>query len=568
MKSALLRSERRFLRERVVSQVVDTLTGAESVTIYCGAGVSINRTGLTWSGLIKRLASYFYAEHERNRLAPPRHEEVEHLLDALGPQATATIMHGMHVDIAGRDWLDLQRKIGARLAQDLYSGNSWEEGRLARNIIDLAQALALRGKRVSILTTNYDTFLEERWGDDQRILSERAPKLVIYTLDVAGNYPLLEVQEKERLPGGRDDVSVELTYLHGRVSPSASLSNSALVISEYDYAKYRSSIEDYLKNRFETDHALLIVGSSLSDTPLVDTLIRTAPLARNRPLKVETEGGIEDVMIAKEVWSRICLMPAESFSFSNQYDIDHQRYIRYLQARAQTLGVSLYIADFKFQIAQLVEEATLSLFAQDEGVDYRPIRYGCRLTSWWDQWSSSEFAQAPGKLQEELSGLLNIALEFVDEQGERHESGEQFKLELWVREGPASRRELVLWATSQAALIDRSFLNSQEIERSSKISSVMALTEGRVIHKDISEIRGENPGGIVRRWNSYLSVPIYIRSELNSRLPVGVLTIASSAPAKKSILPPRNERRTNLLLHLLIKTAREWLKTPDEPQKD
>ncbi|RRD50186.1 hypothetical protein EII35_05440 [Arachnia propionica] len=542
IETTLLRSEKRFLRGHNVRRVLETLTKADSLTIYCGAGVSINRTGLTWPKLIKRLADYFYAQHERGRLTPPDPEEVEVLLNALGPEGTATIMHGLHVDTAGKGWPDFQQKIGARLAQDLYSGNSWEEGRLARSITNLARGLAHQGKKVSIITTNYDYFLEERWILDRESLPDTTPNLKVYVLNKDGTYQLLKNRPGEETAPGSAGVSVDLTYLHGRVSPSDSLGNSALVISEHDYAKYRSSIESRLQERFNDDESLLIVGSSLSDGPLVHSLIRTA-----------TE---------KASSQRVCVMPIESYQFSNNYDIEHQRYINHLEARARSLGLSLQLADFKCQVAQLVEEVTLSLVAQARGTKYKPIRYGNRLVNWWEEWSKSSLAQDHQKLQRKLSELLEATLDLVDKQGERHDSGEHFKLELWVRRNPVLNRELVLWATSQAVLTDREFLNSQEIERSSKISSVVALTEGRAIHKDTSEIRGETPGGIVRRWNSYFSVPVYIRSAYNSRLPVGVLTIASSAPANKSILPPRDEKKADLMLHAMIGTARDWLKTP------
>lgn len=535
--SSILRSERRFLRSAVVEKVVQRLSLSDSLTIYCGAGVSINRTGLSWSGLIKRLAAYLFDEHARNNLGPPLPEEVETLLEAVGPTAMATVMHGMHVSTAGHEWRDLQQKVGARLAQDLYSGNSWEEGRLARNVVDLAQAMALRGKSVSIITTNYDLFLEERWEHDRQLTSDRVPGLTVRNLDIDGRYVLIKPENNNHRKDNGN--AVELTYLHGRVSPSASLGDSPLVISEYDYAKYRSAIENELQDKLAGDNALLIVGSSLSDAPLVHSLIRTAG--------------------NKDEQRRICLMPIESFSFSNDYSADHKRYKNSLLARAKSLGVTLHLADFKFQVAQLVEEVALGLVAQSEGRDYREIRYGIRLTRWWDEWSKSDLAQNHEKLNRELSNLLEEILKIADEPGEHCETGERFKLELWVRHSPSKQRELALWATSQAVLNDRSFLNKQEIERSSKICSVLAFTEGRMVHKDIADIRGEKTGGLVRRWNSYLSAPVYITTELDSCVPVAVITVASSFPACKSVLPPKNAQQADLLVHVLIDRARRWL---------
>ena len=80
-----------------------------------------------------------------------------------------------------------------------------------------------------------------------------------------------------------------------------------------------------------------------------------------------------------------------------------------------------------------------------------------------------------------------------------------------------------------------------------------------MVHKDIADIRGEKTGGLVRRWNSYLSAPVYITTELDSCVPVAVITVASNFPACKSVLPPKNAQQADLLVHVLIDRARRWL---------
>ena len=257
-------------------------------------------------------------------------------------------------------------------------------------------------------------------------------------------------------------------------------------------------------------------------------------------------------------------MPIESFQASMKVDHQGDRMISLIQSRGKALGINLRISDFKFQIAQCVEEILLGLQARNAGVDYEDIRYGVRLVNWWNAWKNSRYAVEAALLQEELANLLSDVrglanLHHRNRDSSLYSPDEHLKIELWVRKDPEKYRSLALWASSNIIRLDRKYPNSQKLERESRVASVVAFTEGRVLHQDVRQVSGDNIGGLIRRWNSYLSIPIHVGTNLQSRLPVAVVTIASSRHSSNSMLPGAGDDLMSKVIELVTGNACSWL---------
>lgn len=539
------RSEQRFLRNALVCDLVRDLSQASRLTIYCGAGVTINRTNLSWAGMIRgsvsELAAYI---KKQNATPPPNNDELSALLEDLGTEAVASVLYGLALNEKEKNWTELQKQLSIALSKQLYGGVKWKDGYLARNVIRLARLMATYGKPVSILTTNYDILLEELWKDDFDNSGNEggdSQGLDIFVPDQRGKY-VHEGNPRKRKAATQGRVS--LTYLHGRIphGTAGGYTDSAIVLSELDYAKYRKSIEKKLLESMKKDAAVLILGSSLRDLPLINSLI-----------KMKNQGG-----------PKFCLMPIESFQASMKVDHQGDRMISLIQSRGKALGINLRISDFKFQIAQCVEEILLGLQARNAGVDYEDIRYGVRLVNWWNAWKNSRYAVEAALLQEELANLLSDVrglanLHHRNRDSSLYSPDEHLKIELWVRKDPEKYRSLALWASSNIIRLDRKYPNSQKLERESRVASVVAFTEGRVLHQDVRQVSGDNIGGLIRRWNSYLSIPIHVGTNLQSRLPVAVVTIASSRHSSNSMLPGAGDDLMSKVIELVTGNACSWL---------
>jgi hypothetical protein len=224
------------------------------------------------------------------------------------------------------------------LQNRLYKSTGWQRGLLAHNIAGLALSAATLGKTVHVVTTNYDTLLESSFQREilRTCKVSEAPDTVGSVPGVTavvygeGDEPGV-AREVTRMSEQEDGNCVTLHYLHGRVPPSGT-ARGKLVISEVDYAETRQTTVERLRSLFQEDSAIVILGASLTDPPLIDALALTAPKNIKYPES-----------------TRHVLIPCESLGYQAEPAETHNRMVGHLARRCELLGITLLAPDFRFQ---------------------------------------------------------------------------------------------------------------------------------------------------------------------------------------------------------------------------
>ena len=136
-------SDARMLWSEIKQDVTDSLI------IYCGAGVTIDRTGVSWNTLVTEVARQTLRSYDE-RSNTNFDEECAKFFrsEDFSAEQKATVA------TAGADQ-DVTAKV---IADTLYSRSGYRQGRLLDKITQLAVTLAFFGKKIYLVTTNYDTY--------------------------------------------------------------------------------------------------------------------------------------------------------------------------------------------------------------------------------------------------------------------------------------------------------------------------------------------------------------------------------------------------------------------------
>jgi hypothetical protein len=544
------RSDFEFFHQDFTSKSLLRLTTATSLTIYCGAGVTIDRTGYGWGALIASVFSPDATAHA----SYPTPAEIELLQAKEDPLRLASILTRFALDSHSTE-KELKGYITPLLQNRLYRTKGWQAGRLTRNVCNMAIAAATLGIEVNIVTTNYDTYIEDTFmvGLDRIARSDVGEKIdsempglsvFVYRGKSAEGEEVIDARQN---PDSKN--FIRLHYVHGRV-PKSGVSDGHLVISELDYASSRHRTEDVLSQHISSERPLLIVGASLTDPPLINALADSVP-----------NGEVEN-------FNRFAVMPRTSFAYQGQVTSTNSRLVSHMSKRAELLGVRLLVPDFRFQVAQFCQELSSCIESDDAATflsDMNGTRYGLRLMDWWDRWSISDLAQVPVKMFMRLEDRMTQIRKLINDSSApmygASLSDEVFRLELWVRERPRTRN-LTLWGSTAGPMMDTGARRNAPLELNSSTASVRAFAEGRPQHIDGEELGASRERS---RWKSYLCVPYYYKSKVG-RLPVGVITLASSAAVENSALPLANISHMEALRDHLMGCGQELLEEFDQQQ--
>lgn len=202
------------------------------------------------------------------------------------------------------------------------------------------------------------------------------------------------------------------------------------------------------------------------------------------------------------------------------------------EKRLNHLGVDVIWTDFFGQIPQLLNEIALcALQAKPYRGPSADYRYGQRVTNWYREWDRKirreRFVVAQDRCQRFLSDAkaqLSRALPT--------KQGEQFKLEVWVRRKPETRK-LSLWCSSEMTWRSSNSMHQGLITNNSNYVAVRAFCRGHVE-------RGALPDG-ASRWKTYFSLPIILEERSWQRIPVGVISLLSTKPERASMLDTLND---------------------------
>lgn len=513
---------------------------SKSIVIYCGAGVTADRTGVGWLGLIERVAdklmecsdsrliknleTCFDNDKDDKKLQSARNAVKEYLNDEDVPlEVKATIVEALaknenNINIENNDAI---QKV---FAEALYRDSGWHRGRTLQKLVDFIVISACMGKSISIITTNYDTYIERaiwerlKFLNDDPNLSEDSeskkplPKLsyVAYKRVNSGpNDEVREVEERDSLfEGDKGGSSIEVNYIHGSITENGDLRGS-LVFSERNYADGHDRTVKKLIKWFEKGPTI-IVGASLNDVPLVRSL-----LGFKRTIKKGSESsyaGIYAILKRRTIASE---------AISDQFQL----------SRAEALGIKLLMFDSYNDIPDIFSNL-IALCAQ--GVDGYGGKLPCELAleDWIGQ--TAKFSREISEYGYEMSSIVIDEI-FKKLIGEK----EKIKIEFWFvgyAEGSSDKKVLRVWTNSVGPTFTTGLRREEDVLRDNekKVASVKAYSSGipEIISLDKLNVgfdEKNNKDASVGRWKTFLAVPLSVPSKkYNVDIVVGVVTLAST----------------------------------------
>lgn len=517
-----------FFDQKRVREALKRLAAVDDLVIYCGAGVSIDLTGLSWDELIDRL----YKRARGARMGDSDDASRDAILRSLksNEQRASTIVGWYR-----RPDQSSNLFLTPYLREQLYGGNSWSTGRLLPNLADLCYSEAASGRSVTIVTTNYDDHIEVHLKKRFRELEEkfqghadmvRFPRVETDFLDRRKTPPAdrpappdadgaARADGSEWAPPSRAELpTVRIVYLHGYINRNSE-QRGRIVLDERSYAKTRNRNRKALIQIFRNAKGLLVVGASLMDLPLIDALARTKPRGDN----------VRFCLIALNDEQRGLYSNRINPSPSSTGLPGFGTFMRLFDARASELHLHLLVTDGHYQTAQFVKELNYSVVMQHlpggekarVPIEERP--YAERLDQWagrfMNLWGidaeATRFQRTGLRFHEYLLAQLD-AIRAVLPDDVDTDSTEVLELEIWMRKidlekRAVTRRQLEFMASSLGPILDLKARRIASIFPSVKNASVQSFLEGRPKFHRITDL-GFDPQS--SQWNSFLSVPINV----------------------------------------------------------
>ncbi|MEV7757873.1 SIR2 family protein [Microbacterium sp. NPDC089180] len=395
---------------------------------------------------------------------------------------------------------------------------------LVSELVLLAAARAIFGRHTRFLTTNYDTHLERAYD---AFRSEQTgfpvPGLKVYVAGVTAPVRVVEPHVPDDSEAGG---YIDIVYLHGRLPDTGQGKASwPLVLDERSYASSASRVEEALCASLDDATYALLLGTSLTDIPLIRALSKTA------------SGGCERVAV---------LLRAD---FAHSKDEDEQLAIGLATLRASTLRVTPLFPDFPQQVAQLVTEVTGHMAYPVARIDdLATLPYLDRVDRWWHEWFKANGDDVD--ITDGLRLMLADAYRLVGLEPPHRPNDvptEQLQVEVWVRQAPVrTNRTLRRWARSSDVSPAGLRGKVAELETASYLAPVRAFVEGRPLRLSIEDLETARRAHDQYTWKSFLSVPVRVQNAV-----VGVVTLASDHPLATSSLAKNDE-----VIEELVQTLR------------
>ena len=507
---------------------------SKSIVIYCGAGVTADRTGVGWLGLINRVADKLmecsdssfiknletcsaFDDHKDDKKPQLARKAVkEYLNDEDVPLEVKATM----VEALAKNENNIIQKV---FAEALYRDSGWHRGRTLQKLVDFIVISACMGKSISIITTNYDTYIERAIWERLKFLNRSnlsedseskkpLPKWSLVLYERVNSEPNDEVREVEvpkvLFQGDKEGSSIEVNYIHGRITENGGLDGS-LVFSERNYADGHDRTVKKLIKWFEKGPTI-IVGASLNDVPLVRSLLEF-----KRTIKERGEGSHAGIYA---ILRRIAI---DSEDISDQFQL----------SRAEVLGIKLLMFDSYNDIPDIFSNL-IALCAQ--GIDGYGGKLPCELAleDWIGQ--TAKFSRKISEYGYEMSSIVidEIFKKLIGEE-------EKIKIEFWFvgyAEGSSNEKVLRVWTNSVGPTFTTGLRREEGILRDNekKVASVKAYCSGIPEIISIDELNvgideKKNRDASAGRWKTFLAVPLSVPSKkYNVDIVVGVVTLAST----------------------------------------
>lgn len=531
-----------------LQELYHSVVGSSHIVIYCGSGVIKDRIGgLSRDDLVTRVAQktiWRFAEQHGI-------DDVSAVCTSLftsknyAPEVKATIATSFT-----KEERDVIESIGRTLYVD-----SWSEGGLLSELVKFVLELSINFKKpVSIVTTNYDTYIEDSIVKELYIRKRKEtlfnPELKLIGYVYGGSETGVSCKVYDRIFGQGEKFSkIEIHHIYGRIEYDRKscdqdsrdvnsrkddksvefLSAGNLVFSEEHYEKSHKRTLKVLTGLF-SQGTTIIVGSSLTDTPLVRSLLKIKSKSEEQHGK---NGG-------KIVSSRRAV-----YAFM-KCGIDG--YEKFQLERAEALDIEPLFYEFHDEIPEVFSNLTALLVHRNKDDRYNVVLpYDQALRKWveranhYDQMELKELVE----LGYEMSAKL--ARDIVIEKYAR--KGELLKIECWFLdlERDVSKKVLRVWTNSVGPTFATDLRRTEAVDSSNaeKVASVQAFCEGAPKIIPIDQLKlglvklKDDKNVSATRWKSFLSVPTVIHfEEYNVDVTIGVVTLASTY--KLSEIKPEN----------------------------
>lgn len=491
-------SDARMLWSEIKQDVTDSLI------IYCGAGVTIDRTGVSWNTLVTEVARQTLRSYDE-RSNTNFDEECAKFFrsEDFSAEQKATVA------TAGADQ-DVTAKV---IADTLYSRSGYRQGRLLDKITQLAVTLAFFGKKIYLVTTNYDTYIEESVHHavskfpDTLQCEFRVATCSLKSGDSQADWAQLIRSSSNE---GSRVAEITIFYVHGRINKDGELSGS-LVFSESEYEESHNRTVPLLCELFRQG-TTVIVGSSLVDTPLVRSLLQL----RREQQESSSNGAVAG-------FNRYAVMPCITSSGSS--------FLTLQLMRAGELGLHPIFFEYYDQISDLFSNLISFALKSDLPSGLMPSDFA--LEKWMDV-AKNNFSREISMLAYDYSATL--VRDFFNKYFPRDEL---LKIEFWFLERSETSptgKALTVWSNSAGPVYTKGLRRTEPVtvDNARRVASVSCFTTGApnligVQSLDIAAFdafRRENSKPT--RWRSFFSVPISLWfDEFRVQVTVGVVTLAS-----------------------------------------
>lgn len=532
-----------------------SVADSNHIVIYCGSGVIKNRIGgVSRDSLVTLVAQKTmlgfakqYGFKKVSAACTNFFTSKDHT-----PEFKATIAASY------AEKKDKDNTIVSSIGETLYR-DSWSEGRLLSELAKFVIKLSVDFKKsVSIVTSNYDTFIEDSiikelylpYAEEKKEEKTSTKDFKDFGVDLR----LVGYAYGEGDKGGpcydyafarNEKLSkIEIHHLHGRIcsknysyalgdlfkedkdakKEGADLRKSdkfirsgKLVFSEEDYEESHDRSLKVLTKLF-SQGTTIIVGSSLTDTPLVRSILKIKSESEEQHGK---NGG-------KIVSSRRAV-----YAFM-KYGIDG--YEKFQLERAEALGIEPLFYEFHDEILEVFSNLTALLVRGNKDGSYSEVLPYDQALREWVRLANHQ-KQFRKLVEDGYEMSAKLARDIVIEKYAR--KGELLKIECWFLdlEGDVSKKVLRVWTNSVGPTFATDLRRTEAVDSSNveKVASVQAFCEGapKIIPIDqlkLGLVKLKDDKNIsATRWKSFMSVPIVIPfEEYGVDVTVGVVTLAST----------------------------------------
>lgn len=456
-----------------IAEFIEEASTATPVSIFAGAGTSIESGFPDWDTLVYRLLVGVAAE--------------EGLSDGAQDQFASWT--------TGREGLTAAAAVAQAHLGDGFSHHLhralYEQQRTppaGQSALAIARLMESFGPTsCNVVTTNYDLVLDDA-------IAETSMRGATTPTGARGNGP------------------AKVTHLHGAVTPEGAILEK-VILSDRDYFLMQEDTawqQERFADLFEGT-TCIFVGASLTDPNLLRYLHRCDTTRAHYAIFVrQQDAGLYD----KSEQDVIKLREATS------------------EARWKNAGILPIHADYYSQSAQLLHEVLHRRKTAEVGRTYQPLPK--RLIEWRDKLDQGVLSTASPSFkqkQEELQRLMNDLLDGIRihlaKAGHRPRRNERLGINMWVYD-PLTE-SLTNWASADRIWLDPRTLEPLPIDWTSDFVSVQAFCAGSLVARSTERY-------VATRWNHVIGIPLHVESETAGRLPIGSLTIASTFVPPESVL--------------------------------